>query len=343
MRLVIRAAVRLALCLSLALTTVCCGGAPASPTTPSDGASASPAPADGDAASTDAGGSSTPTTPAAEGPPPAGTYRILLDRPTKVGAKYKRSVKVTDSRQELLVEGKKTLKELDHRVQITLVADEEVLAVDAQGRWQKVRLKAETFIAAGKKGDEAIVPPGTVLTIERAVGDGDATVTSSSGELSKDAKKALSLAVPSSAKNVSDDDIFGSKTPRAPGASWNVARDVAARDLASRGIQTSPDLVQGDTRIVGTREDRGVPCLEMAARMSIQINGFAGLPEGTSVEKGAVTAEMTGIVPVDTTKASHRSSSRVGMELVAKIPVGKATGTLTLASLNVRETVYEPR
>lgn len=277
----------------------------------------------------------------AEGPPPSGTYRIVLERPIQVGATYRRTVRVTDSRHETLIEGKKTLRDVDHRVQITLIGAEKVLAVGDRGRWQKIELKVATFAAAGAKGDEPIVPPGTLLTIVRGVGDGEPTMTSSAGDLSKDARKALSLAIPSSAKNVSDDEIFGSAEPRAPGASWDVARDVAARDIGARGVQTRPELIEGNTRLMGTRDDRGVPCLEMAARMNVKISGFTGLPEGTTVERGLVTAEITGIVPVDVTKQAHRSTSRVGIEVVAKVPVEKSMATLTIEGLSVRETTYE--
>jgi len=277
----------------------------------------------------------------ASAPLPHGTYRIVIERPTRVGAKYKRSVTVTDSRRETLVDGKTKLKNVDHRIQIKLVVEEEVLAVDALARWQKIKLTVETFSAAGAKGDEPVVPPGTVMTIERPATGNDATVTSSSGPLSKDARRALDLAIPSGAKSVSDDDIFGTKQPRAAGASWDIAREVAARDLATRGVRTSTAQIAGDTRILTAREDRGVPCLEMTARMSVKISGVDTMPAGSTIEQGEVTAEMTGIMPVDIRKMSHRSSSRSGMQLVAKIPVSKSMATLTVESLNVRETVYE--
>lgn len=340
------ASTRLSSLLVLLVLSASCGSAPSSPATPADAATADPATApsaDGsgkEASAPQAGG---------DAPPPAGTYRIVLDRPSRAGEKVKISTKATESSHQQLVQDGKVVKEEDNRVQVSLVADEEVLAVSPSGKWTKAKLTLTSFTAAGQKGDETILPPGTVLTIERAPGssegDKEAKIVSSSGELTKEQRKALKLAFPSGpiTSDAKDDDTFGTKEPRAPGASWDISRDAAVRDLERHGAMTSRDLVEGRTTLVAVKDDRGEPCLEIAARFKAKLTGASNGPKNAKIEGGVVNAEALTLTPVDAKKGPHRVMNRVGTEIVATIDVKGKPMTLNLETLSVTESTYERR
>jgi hypothetical protein len=244
---------------------------------------------------------------------------------------------------ENLVQGNKTLRDVDHRVRLSLVADQEVTAMGSEGDFRTLKVTIQSFSAAGAKGDEPILPPGTVLTIDRALPGQKATITSSTGPLTKDQAHAVGLVLPTGPGGKNDDLVFGTSEPQAPGASWEVLKAGAVRDLARFGAKTSPELVKGATTLVSARDDGGEPCLELAARFEAKIVALEGMPEGAKIDEGLLSAEATSIVPVDTKRQAHRTSNRAGIHLVATVPVNGAPATLKIDSLTVTETSYAPR
>ncbi len=280
--------------------------------------------------------------PAVEAPLPPGTYRIKLTRSVRPGDRRHETTVATDSLDARVVLGKRVLKDDQRRVRVSFVATSRVLSVDARGKPTANEYSVEKFVADGARGDEPIVPAGTVMKVVKGAKDGaEPHVESTSGALSRDALKALGLVVSTKAGATTDDDVFGTREPRRPGSSWPVAGERAAIDLSGTGFHMTASDVEGQTRFIDVKDERGTECLQIAGRLTAKASGFDGLPPGSTFERAVLGVDFAGSFPVDLGKPVVRQTTRVTIDLRAQIPTEDGPAVFTMTGLQTRDSTYE--
>jgi hypothetical protein len=262
-------------------------------------------------------------------------YPIVLARPQRVGDAYRRTMKV----EVTVGKGSATMEKVDRREGVSLDADEEVLAVDARGRWMKLRLRIRSASLVDSlvdsHGEVELFSAGAVVTIGRERGDVKAEVTSSAGEVTAKQRGALWFALNDGLQTENEDELFGTREPRAVGESWKVASARLAKGIQAPGILTSVDPVQGETTLVALRTDRGVPCMETATHLVSRFTLEAG-PAQLDIE--AVT-DSRRVLPLDVRAMPHSGKTTVTSTTVLR---GASAGTTPGKQVKVSEYAFEP-
>lgn len=276
---------------------------------------------------------------------PEGSYRIALTRPERVGSRIHIQRSVRELSTTRVIRARRVVDEQRKQTSVRFVALAEALAVNAVGKATRTRFEIERFEADGPHGPEPVLPPRTVLTVQRG-SKPQQKVTSSAGPLDARQLAAVKLVTTLDVSRVTDQQIFGSAEPRAIGESWPIAGDMARESLAGEGMATA-GRVEGSTRLLGVRKVGDVECLEVLARIEVSGLDPKDMPEGSEVERGELQARMTGLYPIDHQLPLLEQHQSMTIEIVTRVPDPKApkSGHVLVQVQSTREidTLVDPR
>lgn len=261
-------------------------------------------------------------------------HRIVLSRPSHVGDKFRSTSKLDRSERTTRVEGERTLEDAEREHGVYLADEEEVLAVDEHHVWTKLRMTVKSLRVTEPKGESELLPAGAVLEFTRQQGFVEGDITCDEIELARETRDALEEIVSIDEVTLTNDDGFGTAEPRAVGESWKVASARLAADLGP--FTTSADLIDGKTTLVAVREDRGVPCMEVATRWVARFTG-SDPAMGPAIDSGEKVTDFTEVYPLDVKAMLHKGTSKTTTKLVYR--EGGQVRTKTVVELN--EYAYE--
>ncbi len=197
--------------------------------------------------------------------------------------------------------------------------------MDKKGDPQTFTLTVGKFIV-GKEGAEA-VPAGKVITIMRT--ESDVTATLPDGREVDSAAMDVIRAYyhPVSKSNLSDDDVFGTKTAQAVGQSWPLNADNAAKNIAEDGLDVVAGNLSGQQTLKEIKKVNGAD--------AAHIVGVLEAKDFKPVDGGAVTYSdshlkmaMDGLFPID--PAAPAAEAGIVMDLSMHAKSGGATIEITL-------------
>lgn len=124
-----------------------------------------------------------------------------------------------------------------------------------------------------------------------------------------------------------DDDLFGSKVPRAIGESWNL--DIA--NFKDENVALNPEGASGATRLVSLRKVDGLDCLEVQADLSVPSVTLKGLPAEAKLLEAALSGHFLGLYPTDTKlpALSQGMSMDIRMKMEVQSPNGPVLAEMT--------------
>ncbi|MBS0658205.1 MAG: hypothetical protein JSR82_08165 [Verrucomicrobia bacterium] len=227
-------------------------------------------------------------------------YLIKLDRPMKVGDRYRVVTKGSQVQVSNVRAGDKVIPEQRQAREVEFEAAVEVLAVSPKGKPQKVRL-TETKVSAKADGKPAeVFPDGTAIEAEYTT---KKTVYTRDGKPLEDkAGKLLAVVFRLSGDESPDDTMFGTTERKQVGQRWNLNAEAAAAALSSStGTKFEAKDLQGGCTLEAVVPGAGGPALRIAG--DFLINSFqVPLPNGLRMRKGRVTSKIGGLFPVDPAK-----------------------------------------
>jgi hypothetical protein len=152
--------------------------------------------------------------------------------------------------------------------------------------------------------------PGSVVLVD---GSAEDPVSLKGGKISDDVRKAFEVVYsPHKPGSATDDEVFGTKEPKAFGESWPINAKLAAEDAKKSGIEVSPEHLNGRTELVGKGRIGEADCLNVRTELAASGVALKDLPAGATVDEGAMQATIAGCVPIAGT------SVRKGLEMTLR-------------------------
>ena len=282
------------------------------------------------------GAKETPTTTATSLPtqteaPKA--YPIHLSRPSKAGDKVHVVVDQTEEKGTRVTAGGKVLDDKNEKHVYHLDEVMSVVAVNEAGRITKTHDDVADLVIDGRSLGKA------ALDITRAPKEKDAVILVNGKPAAKPIRDALTDVLKLSVGGVSDDDIFGTKTPQAVGAHWTPNTALAREDLKNDSGLDAQNMT-GDIWLEGTTRVGALDCLDVRAKMGLDDIAMGALPPGQKLESGHADIEMRAALPLD--GSMERASEHMGMVMTMKLDVTgpKGTAVVAVALKQSRDSTY---
>jgi hypothetical protein len=247
-------------------------------------------------------------------------YPIVLRRELPPGKSYQLRVKDESTEHTVVSLQGKVVKDQTKTTLLSFVGSQQALS---GGRDQPTDYVVEELTRTADGQKTALLPPGSKIAARPAGKEWQYTVEGQPA--AEDVNNALQKLFGSSAGGPTDDDVFGSKQPRAVGESWSV--DLTSFP-ADEKIELNPDGASGSTRFVTQRNVDGVACQELQADLSVPKVTLKGLPEGAKVLSVSLTGHFLGLYPVDTRLPSP--SQGLAMDMKFKMEIASPQGPATV-------------
>jgi hypothetical protein len=225
----------------------------------------------------------------------------------------------------------------DDLTQVRFVAEERVVAIGSTGKPTTVQYTIEAFEVTEGGAPTTALPAGTVLTVERATQPGaDPRMHVNGRDVAPEVAAALGIVVSRRSSDTSDDDVFGSTTPRRVGERWGINAALAQREMAASG---APEMrLRGDVRATELSTVDSLPCIVLTATMRGQLAGIPSLPPTATFRAGTMEATMSGAFPLDGTSRPPTGSVSMVMDVTFSV-----SGATPAATQNLHMVVREER
>lgn len=265
-------------------------------------------------------------------PVAAKDYKIKLDRPAKVGDRYRTWVTATKKEGLTISKDGTVLRQNDKTEKTTLQGVVSVQKVDKAGKLLKLQLKVEKFVDA--KGDELLKKGDVVIaeTIEKKT-----TYRLSEGTLSDDIKKRLSVVLKTKTRDgPSNDEAYGTKYRKKIGDSWKINSQAAGKSL-----KIAPKAISGSVKLEAVEKFEGHECLRISMKARITEYGGEQLAkQGFEIKSLDFTVALTGLHPTD--QKIDVVKGKISMSVDAKV-LGVKGAVKGLAMKIVTRVTYEER
>jgi hypothetical protein len=199
------------------------------------------------------------------------TYRIDLDRPSRVGMKSPIEYFVTRTvRDEILWTGDAKPSVVETTTTALLSVNWEVLTADERGNTLSQAMTVNSFTAIRNALESTILPRGSRIVATAT--DTGTEFTVNGVPANDDVRSVLEIIVGlSTAKRaVNLDQIYGSAVPREVGESWPLNIDNVSSAYARRGINVKTRDIEGEVRLVAVEPYANELCLRISTREQLQ-------------------------------------------------------------------------
>ena len=226
-------------------------------------------------------------------------YPIKLTRPVVVGTRYKATITATrQSKSIATINGQQQPPE-DQTLIVNFVGTVEVLQISKKGTSliEEYGVEKCTQTIGGKTSE--LVKPGVVISVHANY---DGPIVEIIGEeIPEEDIATLGELFSLNPTEITDDEVFGTKTPHKPGDTWAMNSANAVKLAKFAGV-TMQD-VAGTVTFVGPKPQSGVNCLEMTATWTAGklVPPDESLPPKFSVTKSTFKATTWGLYPEDGT------------------------------------------
>lgn len=260
---------------------------------------------------------------------PAQDYEIRFDHSSKVGDKYHLSATGNELLRITLTAAGRVVPTPDEGFTVELTADAKVLEVSANG-WATA--KSFTIIKSMLTKDGAIKPLLPEGTIVLAILQNRRTVFQINGNpVEPHVAKALSsLITLHNDDATNDDELFGARSRKKVGESWNVNIEAAIEFIKGMGGQAKKEDIKGTMTLEKVEQQH----LFIHGAMNVD-NVLLPIPVGFNTERGVLLAEFASKLPLAGSDDSFATQQKVSINLTGRRP---ATLTEPEMSLNM---IYE--
>jgi hypothetical protein len=251
-------------------------------------------------------------------------FVIRFSRPSVVGDRtevvLERSEGVVRRR---VVDGRTEQETLERHV--SLEAVHTVLSVEPQGRPLRSRYDVARAVVRTPEGERTLVEPGRALVVSRGLGEDGTLELEGGGDLAPDIVEALDMVLSRRVSPETDDEVFGTREPQLPGASWPIDARVAALGLSRDGLRMEPADLDGEARLIGIERVEGVECARLSVELVSRRFASDALPPELELRDSVMRARFEGLYPTDPALPPLADSQEitVGFEGVVSLPDGR--------------------
>jgi len=258
-------------------------------------------------------------------------FPIQLHRPAKLGEKFSyAAVGRLAEKIDVSVDGK-TTENVDSAYRCELASAVEILAVDENGLPTEMRLEVFRFQKQG--ADEALaldlLGRGTQVHCKFTA---DAAEFSVAGKpVSDEVAEALGLVAMklSSQSGETEDQVMGTKDPKAEGEAWKIDTARVAAALAKNGFHIGADALRGEARLTSVTKPAGGAAQFLSIDVTVIGEGISPeLPLGYQLKSGTLTNTISRRFPTDPSLPC--AGEEVSFEIVAEAEGKEAEATVNL-------------
>ncbi len=278
----------------------------------------------------DSARSSSPVSPA--------LFRVRILRPSHVGDRFVVFVDAERRWHMVVTASGTTVRELTEGTRVRFEATEQVVSVNTIGRPLASEFTIRRFELTDDGGTRTVLPPGEVVTLLRASRPPDASITVAGAPANRAVRDAVSIAVPLTASDTPDDEVFGSAEPQPVGASWPVNGDLL--DRVTAGPAGFDAHTTGESRLTQRLIHEGIDTLELVSMTSTRIVSIPNAPLGAVLHEGIMRGQFRRLMPVAADARLLRTESRLEGEIVLDLPPSEGPNqqsvTTTMLSQDTR-------
>jgi len=267
-------------------------------------------------------------------------YQIRLDRPHKVGEKFKVAVQAEDTRGQKVSQDDKVLQDGKVKVKANLEATMEVLAVDEAGDVTKAAYTVAKFDAEINGNSTKALDEGAVITAGRK--DGQKLYLIKDEPAPQGLARLLDLVIPVKEEGKPDKDpTFGTKQRQKVGDSWAVNSELIAKGLSGKALKVAAENVSGKTTLVEAVTVGDVKCLRLKVEVTLQNVSFP-LPPGSKTLEATIGIGVEAVLPVDPALPLVEDKTRMNMLVKAQIQAEGNTQLLEMVNNRTATVRYTP-
>ena len=234
-------------------------------------------------------------------------YAIKLHRPAVTGTTYVVVASAgEDQTMTTSIEGQSGPADTTS-ISVELTAHVTTLAISPNGKESKISLVIDKSKCAVSGITSEVLPAGTTVV---GVREADESIYSVNDTMvNPRATKCLKLALPVGGSDTSNDDrVFGTAARQKVGSSWALNSALVSQELLkSSGLMVEPRNVSGSVRLADVASFAGQPALHIVGQIKM-INVMVPLPPAIAVKSSEFTAALSGLFPVDPSRAGGQSS-----------------------------------
>lgn len=281
--------------------------------------------------STPATGTSATGTAAAVGNPAA--VQVVLTRPYTVGERFELEKRLIEDMSRRLIVNSQVAQQETKTTELFLDATVHVLEVSAVGKAKVRDYTIRRCTTAVNQGPStALIPPGSVIRVTSVpVEEGDGVIRLEGGQLTEDQTELFDKLVSTTLSDVTDDQVFGSPTPRSIHESWPANTDLMANELNRRGsIDMTGATLSGQVHLIDIMEREQGQAMRVRAEVSATGIQFTGLPPGSVTEAGTAEIRLESVMPVDPAGRSEQTVRTMDMASRIRLNVDGRSGVLEM-------------
>lgn len=253
-------------------------------------------------------------------PGPRDRHVIRFERPRAVGSRYR--VEANGEKSMHMERRGVSDPVRDERTVVRFVAVERVLAVNALGSPTHSEFTVDTFEVERAGTRITALARGTVVSFERATTPtGEPNIRVGGAPVAEEIADALGIVVSRKVSGVSDDEVFGSTTPRRVGERWNINSAVAERELAASGL--GDVQLRGQVRALEVTTVDTLPCLVLEATMTGRLSGIPNMPPTATFVSGSLETTHRGAFPLDGTSRPPTGEMSMVLDTTFTVQAGQ--------------------
>ena len=256
-------------------------------------------------------------------------YPIRLSSPDHIGKKSHVSVIGSFNQEAASTQNGSVLKSVSTNRLVIFEGREEVLSLDADGVALRESFTVEKFTNLENGVTGILLNPGSVILTDGSQEKAKQIVLKN-GVMSEAARTAFSwILAPHSPDRHSDDEIFGTKEPKAIGDSWPINKLAAISDL--RGTLIIPiERMTGAVSLVSKGSISGDECLNLLAEVKADGVAIKNAPEGFVPDRGKMDITLRTCIPISPAANSRKDGAVMNSQIRLKGMPGTLIETVIL-------------
>jgi hypothetical protein len=230
-----------------------------------------------------------------------------METPVPVGQLYA----VTASGSKLLKTSADNRLANAEDYQVSFQGRAEVIEVDRSGQPFKVAFTVKSLSKTANGETVDLVKPGTIILADGSL---ERPFSLKDGPVDQAVQDAFAVVYSAHKPNdVSDDDVFGSRTPRRIGESWPIDAAKGMKSLAENGLIIAEGHLNGTTSLVGKGKVGSSDCLNLRGEIKADGVSSKDFPPDVKVDEGSVQAVIHGCFPMAEAALSYSGGAELSL------------------------------
>lgn len=248
----------------------------------------------------------------------ADKYEIKIHRPLKAGQSFDWAGKGSTKQAYSISSGGQKVQASEQIIAYAFEGVFKIGEVSPAGEPLRGSAKFAKMTSSRDGGAETeLIPAGWEVLFDRS--KDPVTFTCAQGELTP-AMTAGLLNFLTPAREAADEELFGSKEPRAVGDTWKINSEKVQERLGQEAKgKFSPKNVIGEFKLNGVKTMHGVECLDIGGTMKVPDFPLP-LPPMAKLESSSMDFVLTALFPVDVSKYRQEEATTMTAKAAFSMP-----------------------